>query len=99
MKRMHRSLVVGLGLFLLGLPLTGSIFGGTKAPDARALSDFPMFGGSPGRNMANTVDKNIPIEWNVEEGKHKNIKWVAPLGSLAYGGPVIADGKVYIGTN
>jgi outer membrane protein assembly factor BamB len=58
-----------------------------------------MFGGSPGRNMANMIDKNIPIEWNVEEGKRNNIKWVAQLGTLAYGGPVISGGKVFVGAN
>ncbi|MCI0378855.1 MAG: PQQ-binding-like beta-propeller repeat protein, partial [Gemmataceae bacterium] len=65
----------------------------------QALSDSPLFGGSPQRNMANVKDKNIPAEWVVEEGKLKNIKWVAELGSKSFGGPVIAGGKVYMGTN
>jgi outer membrane protein assembly factor BamB len=59
----------------------------------------PMFGGTPSRNMVNTIDKNIPTEWNTEDGKRKNIKWVAELGSYTYSSPVIADGKVFIGTN
>ena len=58
-----------------------------------------MFGGTPERNMVNAVDKNIAVTWNAEEGKRKNIKWVAQLGSKSYGGPVIADGKVFVGTN
>ena len=29
----------------------------------------------------------------------KNIKWVARLGSQTYGNPVVADGKVFVGTN
>ena len=29
----------------------------------------------------------------------ENIKWVAQLGSHTYGNPVIADGRVYVGTN
>ena len=57
-----------------------------------------MFGGTPSRNMVNTFDKNIPTTWNVEEGQRKNIKWVADLGNRAYGGPVVADGKVFVGT-
>lgn len=60
-------------------------------------TDAPLFGGSPARNMANFVDKNIPTEWE-PEGK-ENIKWVVNLGSKAYGGPVIAGGKVFVGTN
>lgn len=72
-----------------------------KAADAVASAshDWPIFGGSIHRNMVNSVDRHIPTEWSVEEGSHKNIKWVADLGSKAYGGPVIADGKVFIGTN
>jgi outer membrane protein assembly factor BamB len=60
---------------------------------------WPMFGGTPERNMANVVDKNIPTDWSIEEGKRKNIKWMAELGSYAYGGPVVAGGKVFVGTN
>jgi outer membrane protein assembly factor BamB len=58
-----------------------------------------MFGGTPARNMVNLVGKNVATEWNVEPGKQKNIKWVANLGSKAYGGPVIAGGRVFVGTN
>src|SRR5262249_23682519 len=57
-----------------------------------------MFGGSPSRNMVDLVNKNVPAEWNVEKGQEKNIKWVADVGSKAYGGPVISGGKVFIGT-
>ncbi len=64
-----------------------------------AGSESPMFGGSPSRNMVNLIDKNIPTTWNVEEKKTENIKWVAKLGNHAYGGPTIAGGKVYVGTN
>lgn len=64
-----------------------------------ANGDWPMFGGTPARNMVNLVDKNIPADWSVEEGKRKNVKWDALLGSKAYGGPVVGDGKIFIGTN
>src|SRR5262249_23690713 len=43
--------------------------------------------------------KDVPFDWAVEEGSEKNIKWSADLGSKAYGGPVVADGKVFVGTN
>src|SRR2546430_1250659 len=62
-------------------------------------SESPLFGGTPQRNMVNPLDKGIPTEWNVEDGKFKNVKWVAKLGNKAYGGPVIAGGHVYVGTN
>jgi outer membrane protein assembly factor BamB len=58
--------------------------------------DWPQWGGSPARN--NTPEgKNIPTEWDVESGK--NILWSMSLGSETYGNPVVANGKVYIGTN
>jgi outer membrane protein assembly factor BamB len=70
------------------------------APAPAAPShDWPMFGGTPARNMVNLMDKNMPTEWSIAEGKEKNIKWMARLGNKAYGGPVIAHGRIFIGTN
>ena len=58
--------------------------------------DWPMWAGWPGRN--NTPHgENIPTEWDVDSGQ--NIKWSAGLGSQTYGNPVVANGKVYVGTN
>jgi outer membrane protein assembly factor BamB len=64
-----------------------------------ANDDWPMFGGTPARNMVNLRDKNVPTQWKVKKGAEKNIKWQATLGTLSYGGPVIAGGKVFVGTN
>lgn len=61
--------------------------------------DWPMFGGTPARNMVNLVAKGLPAEWAVEKGELKNVKWSAPYGNKAYGGPVVAGGKVFVGTN
>jgi len=61
--------------------------------------DWAMFGGSLSRNMANTTVKGLPSEWNIDEGETKNIKWAADLGSQSYGGPLVAGGRVFIGTN
>ena len=58
--------------------------------------DWPQWGGSTSRN--NTPDgKNIPVSWNVDTGE--NIRWSMPLGSETYGNAVVANGKVYVGTN
>jgi outer membrane protein assembly factor BamB len=61
--------------------------------------DWPMFGGSPSRNLVHPLVTNLPVEWLTQPGKEKNIKWVAELGSRTESSPVIADGKVFIGTN
>src|SRR5262249_29977347 len=75
----------------------------TRAGDTKATgkvgSESPMFGGTPARNMVNPLDKGILTDWNVEEGKFQNVKWAVKLGNKAYGGPVIAGGRVYVGTN
>ena len=58
--------------------------------------DWPQWGGSPHRNNT-PPGNNIPFEWNLETGE--NVLWAAPLGSQTYGNPVIANGKVFVGTN
>ncbi len=58
--------------------------------------DWPQWGGSRFRNNA-PPGGNIPTHWDVQTGH--NILWKAPLGSQAYGDPVVANGKVYVGTN
>src|SRR5437867_422768 len=69
------------------------------ADRAEAAPAWPLFGGSLSRNMVNATEKNVPTEWSIDEEKPKNIKWTADLGSKAYGGPIIADGKIFVGTN
>ncbi len=58
--------------------------------------DWPMWGGTPDRNMVSTI-RGLPTSWDVE--KKQNVKWTARLGSQTYGNPVVAGGQVYIGTN
>lgn len=58
--------------------------------------DWPQWAGSHLRNNV-TDEAEIPTEWDVESGK--NIRWSMPLGSETYGNPVVANGKVYVGTN
>lgn len=58
--------------------------------------DWPQWGGSPERN--NVPDSGpLPTSFDVET--NENILWSMPLGSETYGNPVVANGKVYIGTN
>src|SRR5580698_1480437 len=59
------------------------------------IGDWPMWGGTPDRNMVS--NQQLVTSWDVKTGK--NVKWVAELGSQSYGNPVVADGRVYVGTN
>lgn len=58
--------------------------------------DSPQLGHSRYRNNV-TGAQNIPTEWDVMSGK--NIKWSIKLGSQTYASPVVANGKVFVGTN
>jgi outer membrane protein assembly factor BamB len=55
-----------------------------------------MWGGTADRNMVSAM-KNPPVSWDPQT--KKNIRWVAALGSQAYGNPVVAAGMVFVGTN
>ena len=62
----------------------------------KGVTDWPMWGGSPDRNMVSDAT-GLPTTWDVKTGK--NIKWVASLGSQSYGNPVVGGGVVLVGTN
>ena len=58
--------------------------------------DWSMLGGSPGRNLVSFM-KGVPLEWDLRT--KKNLKWSVELGSQTYASPVVAGGKVFVGTN
>ncbi len=58
--------------------------------------DCPQWQLSPMRNNVVEAEK-IPLTWDVETGE--NLLWSARLGSETYGNPIVANGKVYVGTN
>jgi outer membrane protein assembly factor BamB len=57
---------------------------------------WPMWGGTPDRNMVSSM-KGLPTTWDLKT--KKNVKWIAELGSQAYGNPTISGGYVLVGTN
>lgn len=58
--------------------------------------DWPQWGGSPERN---NVPKTGPLPTKFDVKTGQNIRWSSPLGSETYGNPVVANNKVYVGTN
>ena len=74
----------------------GSTAFGQPAASQPATCQWHVWGGTPTRNAVSR-EGNIPSEWDIKKGT--NIKWKATLGSLTYGTPVIADGRIFIGTN
>ncbi len=85
MKTMRRNALWAAGLLL-----------STALPAPPAMAEVVMFGGDPSRNMADDA-KGLPAKFDPATGL--NVKWVAALGSQSYGGPIVAGGKVYVGTN
>ncbi|MDA1055444.1 MAG: protein kinase, partial [Planctomycetota bacterium] len=70
--------------------------------------DWPGWSGSPAR-INTPAGRNVPTSWNIGtfdrntgewiNDEAKNIKWVARLGSQTYGNPVVANGRIFVGTN
>src|SRR5438445_3821384 len=59
-------------------------------------SDQPQWGQAWSRNMV-SEERNLPDSFDPQTGK--NIKWIAKLGTETHSTPVIAGGRVFIGTN
>ncbi len=64
---------------------------------AKEKSDWIMWGGTPSRNMVSSFKGKMNLDFDLTA--KKNVKWIAQLGSQTYGNPVVADGKIYVGTN
>jgi outer membrane protein assembly factor BamB len=61
-----------------------------------SADDQLQWGERYSRNMVSS-ETNLPDRFDPATGE--NIKWVAPLGTESYSTPIIAGGKVLIGTN
>lgn len=63
---------------------------------AAPAADQPQWGTAWTRNMVSS-ERGLPDSFDSKTGR--NIKWVAPLGTETHSTPVVAAGRVYIGTN
>jgi outer membrane protein assembly factor BamB len=69
---------------------------GTLSASDPGTGDWPMWGGTPDRNMVSKMT-GLPVSWDMKTGA--NVKWTAELGSQTYGNPVVSKGVVLVGTN
>lgn len=67
---------------------------GDDAP-AERKGPWPLWGGRPDRNMVSD-ETGLPSTFS-DDAKH--LRWKVDLGTQTYGNPVVAGGKVYVGTN
>ncbi len=63
---------------------------------ATGAADQPQYGQAWTRNLAST-ERNLPARFDPKTGE--NVRWTAKLGTESHATPVIAGGRVYIGTN
>ena len=66
------------------------------APGKASNVPLPTFGGGPTRNMVNLAAKGVCDD---PDPAGDGLAWKAELGSRAYGGPTIHDGRIFVGTN
>src|SRR5262245_48892151 len=59
-------------------------------------ADQPQWGQAWSRNMVSD-ERNLPDSFDPKTGK--NVKWTAKLGNETHSTPVVAGGRVYLGTN
>jgi len=87
--------------------LRNSILAGTLLAVSAQAADWPVWGRNASRNMASD-EKGAPTEWDigqmdenevVDMNSTRDVKWVAKIGSQAYGNVTVGNGKVLIGTN
>lgn len=80
---------------LFTVVLVAVSFAAAPKPPMAKQTTWPMFGGTPARNMVNHSDRAIPHQFHPAN----DCLWKADLGSRTYGGPVVAGGLVFVGTN
>src|SRR5882724_3197893 len=61
-----------------------------------SAADQPQWGQAWSRNMV-SEEKSLPDSFDPKTGR--NIKWSAKLGTETHSTPIVASGRVYIGTN
>ena len=88
----RRIIATGALLGLAALTQESSLRAGKPA----GIKDWPMWGGSPDRNMVSDAT-GLPSTWDVKT--KANVKWVANLGSQTYGNATVGAGMVFVGTN
>jgi outer membrane protein assembly factor BamB len=90
---------------VVGVAACGVLVAAGAASLARA-GDWPMWGGTPAKNMVSDA-KGLPASFDPGEDRPgkttrpatSNIKWTARLGDETYGTATIGGGKVFVGTN
>ncbi len=85
-----RRVLLPVVLIAVFLGSQGSRPVGSQSPERGLFGEFPT------RNSV-SAEKGLPSTWDADAGT--NILWSQPAGSQSYAGPMVAGGRVFIGTN
>ena len=88
--------LAGSLIALSPLVLPGQLHAQTGLPGTGQRTPLGNVGKLPDDWNAGKFDRRTG-EWLSETAR--NIKWIARLGSQTFGAPVVAGGKIYVGTN
>lgn len=101
-ERLRRGAILAFlaGLGWGHLPFAGNQIAGanqeTSAAQSGPQAEWTMLGGTPARNMV-SPETGLRLDFDLTKGT--NVAWAVPLGNTTYGVPVMAGGKILIGTN
>ncbi|MSR55604.1 MAG: hypothetical protein EXS09_20320 [Gemmataceae bacterium] len=110
-----RSTLPVVGLLVLAGCIAGYFLSGSTPKQSIAADepkaaianpgDNTQFGGTVSRNFINAHEKGLSHEFPKDENDDKarvlgsRVKWRQALGSNSCAGPIVADGKIFVGTN
>lgn len=99
MTKIYTTLIAFIGAYLFL----------SMASKSASAEDWPIWGRDATRNMVSDEPGAIPADFvpgeeigrtgQIDPDSTKHVKWIAKLGSQAFGNPVVADGYVLVGTN
>lgn len=85
------------GRWALGLSAVTLALAGAPGARGQGAEEWPQWGRGPSRNPVSASAHDLPTNWDVASGS--GVRWAAELGDNAYGNPVLAGGRLFVGTN
>ncbi len=96
---MATAVRLGLLIFAIVIGIAPSL-AGSRVLAQTPPSEWRCFGGGPSRNMVDASSAGIPAKWDLRpKSQGGDLLWRVDLGSRSFAGPVIAGGRIYVGTN
>jgi outer membrane protein assembly factor BamB len=77
-----------------------ALYGFLVFPTIVIAEDWPMGGRTRDRNPV-SLEKGAPVDWQMKTEDHtpRNIRWSVATSGYAFGGPVVANGMIWVGAS